>query len=156
MSAWAKERFLKLPDFIRKQLFIRDDSNELAVSQIETEKLLAYLVGKKLAELKKEGQYKGSFSSVCHFLGYQGRCAMPSPFDRNVAFTYGRISRILIEKGLSGYCSSARGLVEPAANWFPLAIPISHICQLKEKSILVPMQVNTESISLSWTLRTST
>jgi len=34
MSAWAKERFLRLPDFIRKQLFIRDDSNELAVSQI--------------------------------------------------------------------------------------------------------------------------
>lgn len=45
MSAWAKERFLKLPDFIRKQLFCRDDSNELALSQIETEKLLAYLVG---------------------------------------------------------------------------------------------------------------
>jgi hypothetical protein len=45
MSAWAKERFLKLPDFIRKQLFCRDDSNELALSQVETEKLLAYLVG---------------------------------------------------------------------------------------------------------------
>jgi len=59
---------------------------------------------------------------------------MPSPFDRNVAFTYGRIAKIMIEKGLTGYCSSARGLVEPPASWFPLAIPISHICHLKEKS----------------------
>ena len=48
MSAWAKERFLKLPDFIRKELFFRDDNNELAVSQIETDKLLAYLVSKRL------------------------------------------------------------------------------------------------------------
>lgn len=34
MSVWARERFVKLPDFIRKQFFLRDDSNELAVSQI--------------------------------------------------------------------------------------------------------------------------
>ena len=73
----------------------------------------------------------GSFSSVCHFFGYQGRCAIPSPFDRNVAFTYGRIARIMVEQNLSGYCSSARGLVENPSSWFPLAIPISHICHLK-------------------------
>lgn len=60
MSVWARERFVRLPDFIRKQFFIRDDSNELAVSQIETEKLLAYLVNERLKELKKEGKYKGS------------------------------------------------------------------------------------------------
>lgn len=48
MSAWARERFEKLPEFIRKQLFCRDDSGELAVSQIETEKLLAYLVAERL------------------------------------------------------------------------------------------------------------
>jgi len=34
MSVWAREKFVKLPDFIKKQLFYRDDSNELAVSQI--------------------------------------------------------------------------------------------------------------------------
>ena len=60
MSVWAKERFAHLPDFIRKQFFCRDDSNELAVSQIETEKLLAYLVTERLKSLKKEGKYKGT------------------------------------------------------------------------------------------------
>ena len=48
MSAWAKERFEQMPEFIRKSMFFRDDSNELAVSQIQTEKLLAYLVDKRL------------------------------------------------------------------------------------------------------------
>jgi 6-phosphofructokinase len=48
MSAWAREKFRKLPEFIRKELFCRDDCNELAVSQIESEKLLAYLVSERL------------------------------------------------------------------------------------------------------------
>lgn len=59
---------------------------------------------------------------------------MPSRFDRNLAYTYGRIARTLVENGLTGYCSSARGLVEPASRWFPVAIPISHIFEIKEKS----------------------
>ena len=64
---------------------------------------------------------------------------MPSPFDRNIAFTSGRIARILVENNLSGYCSSVRGLVGPPSSWFPLAIPISHICKLKEKSNFIEM-----------------
>lgn len=48
MSAWARLRFEKLPDFIRKQMFMRDDDGSLAFSQIETEKLLSYLVEKRL------------------------------------------------------------------------------------------------------------
>jgi hypothetical protein len=75
--------------------------------------------------------HSGSFSSVSHFLGYQGRCALPTRFDRNVAFTYGRIARLLVEKQLTGYCSSARGLVGAPETWFPLAIPTSHILQIK-------------------------
>lgn len=53
MSAWARQKFEKLPDFIRKQMFNRDDDGSLAFSQIETEKLLAYLVEKRLDELVK-------------------------------------------------------------------------------------------------------
>jgi hypothetical protein len=34
MSAWAREKFVKLPEFIKRELFCRDESNELAVSQI--------------------------------------------------------------------------------------------------------------------------
>lgn len=38
--------------------------------QIETEKLLAYLVEEELKKRKAEGSYKGSFSPVCSFFGY--------------------------------------------------------------------------------------
>lgn len=48
MSAWAREKFNNLPDFIRSELFCRDDSNDLALSQIETEKLLGFMVGQRL------------------------------------------------------------------------------------------------------------
>ncbi len=41
-------------------MFCRDDYNELALSQVETEKLLAYLVGERLKVLKKEGKFKGN------------------------------------------------------------------------------------------------
>ena len=64
---------------------------------------------------------------------------MPTRFDRNVAFTYGRIARILVENSLTGYCTSLRGLVGSPKSWFPLAIPISHIFEIKEKSIFNKM-----------------
>ena len=98
----------------------------------------------------------GSFSSVCHFLGYQGRCAIPTQFDRNLAFTYGRIARILVEQKITGYSSSARGLVEAPNSWFPLALPITHMFNIKDKSTLILTQANTDSTNLSSTLLTST
>jgi len=36
---------------------------------------------------------------------------MPTCFDRNIAYTYGKIAKILVENNLTGYCTSARGLV---------------------------------------------
>ena len=70
---------------------------------------------------------KESFNSVCHFFGYQGRCAIPSKLDRNLAFTYGKIAKILIENNLTGFCPSVRGLTRETKDWFPLAIPFTHM-----------------------------
>lgn len=70
---------------------------------------------------------KESFNSVCHFFGYQGRCAIPSKLDRNLAFTYGKIAKILIENNLTGFCPSVRGLTRETNDWFPLAIPFTHM-----------------------------
>lgn len=73
---------------------------------------------------------------------------MPTSFDRNIAYTYGKIAKVLVENSLTGFCTSARGLVETPENWFPLALPISHIFELKEKSNNYFIQANTESINL--------
>jgi 6-phosphofructokinase len=91
-------------------------------------------VGAKLAEMKKNKEYKGSFSCVCHFFGYQGRCALPSRLDQNLAVTYGRIARVLVLHNMTGFCPSVRGLTRPASEWFPIAIPFTHMLKLKEKS----------------------
>ncbi|MCA6071650.1 MAG: hypothetical protein LE168_04690, partial [Endomicrobium sp.] len=37
-------------------------------------KLLIEMIRKRLAELKKEEKYKGKFSTITHFFGYEGRC----------------------------------------------------------------------------------
>jgi hypothetical protein len=54
--------------------------------------------------------------------------------DRNLAFTYGKIAKILIENGLTGFCPSVRGLTRDTKDWFPLAIPFTHMLEIKEKS----------------------
>ncbi|KAH0916226.1 hypothetical protein HID58_030672 [Brassica napus] len=62
-----------------------DDSAQL--SQIETEKLLAYLVETEMNKRLKEGTYKGKkFNAICHFFGYQARGSLPSKFDCDYAY----------------------------------------------------------------------
>lgn len=75
------------------------------------------LIQRRLKQLKSEGKYKGtylsmigSFSPVCHFLGYQGRCALPTRLDQNIALSYGAIAKTLIKRNITGYCPSVRGL----------------------------------------------
>lgn len=73
----------------------------------------------------------GSFSAVCHFFGYQGRCAIPDEFDRNLAHTYGRISKVLIENDLTGYCPTVKNVSGPLDQWSPGAIPLVQMLDLK-------------------------
>jgi pyrophosphate--fructose-6-phosphate 1-phosphotransferase len=40
------------------------------VAQIETEKLMAYLVEEELKKRKSKGKYKGVFAPVTHYFGY--------------------------------------------------------------------------------------
>nr|AFK35400.1 unknown [Lotus japonicus] len=75
LSPWTSALFEFLPPFIRKQLLLYPESDDSAqLSQIETEKLLAYLVEAEINKRQKEGTYKGKkFNAICHFFGYQAR-----------------------------------------------------------------------------------
>ena len=56
-----------LPEAIQKQLLLRRDPHgNVQVSLIETEKLLAELVGKELEKRKEKGLFSGSFSQQCN------------------------------------------------------------------------------------------
>ena len=45
-------------------------SGSIKLSQIETEKLVAFMVEEELKIRKKNGTYSGSFAPVTHFFGY--------------------------------------------------------------------------------------
>jgi 6-phosphofructokinase len=84
------------------------------------------------ANIKVTNKLKlGSFSSVCHFFGYQGRCALPNQFDQNLADTYGRISKLLIESDLTGYCPTVKGVSGTVEQWSPGAIPLVQMLDLR-------------------------
>jgi 6-phosphofructokinase len=79
---------------------------DIRLSDIETEKLLAYLVDAELKQRKAKGTYKGSFAPVTHFFGYQGRSGHPSIFDCSLASTMGYSAGCLIEAGLTAMAVS--------------------------------------------------
>ncbi len=109
---------LSLPDFIQKQLMLQFEvQGTPQLSRIEMERLLAALVGVELKKRKSTGAYTGSFSSITHFFGYQGRCALPSLFDCNLGFALGAAAAALVSGGCSDMLATANGIVGPVSNW---------------------------------------
>ena len=87
LSKDASYTFSSLPNTIQRQLLLdRDSHGNVQLSRIETEKLLAELVGVILKQKKMSGDYSGSFHYLNHFFGYEGRCGTPTEFDCSYSF----------------------------------------------------------------------
>jgi 6-phosphofructokinase 1 len=111
LSPWSLAVFLDLPDFTKKQLLMeREAHGSIQLTQIETERLISYKIGLELERRKAEKKYKGTYSAITHFFGYQGRCSFPSMFDNHLATAYGFTAGVLIQNKLTGYCVTARGV----------------------------------------------
>ena len=113
--------FELLPPTLRAELLLeRDPHGNVQVSRIETERLLAGLV---CADVAARGLKPPAV--ICHFLGYEGRCALPSNFDAAYTATLGHAAGALLARGATGVIVSVTGLDRPAADWcvggFPLA-----------------------------------
>jgi pyrophosphate--fructose-6-phosphate 1-phosphotransferase len=123
-----------LPADIASQLMLdRDPHGNVQVSLIETEKLLIEMVHKKLSELKKENKYKGKFSAITHFFGYEGRCGIPSNFDANYTYALGYNAAMLVINGLTGYLSSVRNLVKSPEQWECGGIPLTMMMNIERR-----------------------
>lgn len=123
-----------LPKGIARQLTLdRDPHGNVQVSLIETEKLLIEMLAKKLAIMKGEGTFKGKFSAINHFFGYEGRCAIPSNFDADYCYSLGYTAAVLISEGKSGYMSSVRNLTAPAAEWIAGGVPITMMMNMERR-----------------------
>lgn len=134
LSAESCEVYRSLPKGIAKQLTLdRDPHGNVQVSLIETEKLLIEMVSKRLVQLKVEGKYKGKFSAINHFFGYEGRCAIPSNFDADYTYSLGYTASVLISEGKTGYMSSVRNLTAPAAEWIAGGVPITMMMNMEKR-----------------------
>lgn len=134
LSAEAGKSFSVLPQAIQLQLILdRDSHDNVQVSRIETEKLLADLVGDRLRELTAHDKYQGGFSSQCHFFGYEGRCAAPGNFDADYCYSLGYTAAALLGAGKTGYIASVRGLNKPAAEWTAGGIPLTAMMNIEHR-----------------------
>ena len=126
--------FAILPESIQQQLFLeRDPHGNVQVSLIESEKLFSALVKDILAERKKNGTYKGKFSPLHHFFGYEGRCAFPSNFDADYCYSLGYNAFMLIQYGYNGYLSKVSNLSKPAEEWVAGGMPITKMMNMERR-----------------------
>ncbi|KAK7407752.1 hypothetical protein VNO78_09804 [Psophocarpus tetragonolobus] len=136
LTPWASALFEFLPPFIRRELLLYPESDDSAqLSQIETEKLLAYLVEAEINKRTKEGTYKGKkFNAICHFFGYQARGSLPSKFDCDYAYVLGHICYHILAAGLNGYMATVTNLKNPVNKWKCGAAPIAAMMTVKRWS----------------------
>ena len=135
LSAENAATIATLPTTVARQLMLdRDPHGNVQVSLIETEKLLSEMVGKRLAQLAEQGVFKGKFSALHHFFGYEGRCADPSNFDADYCYALGFNAACLINAGVTGYMSSIRNLVKPSVQWLAGGIPITMMMNIEHRN----------------------
>ena len=135
LSAENAAIFKSLPVAVSRQLALeRDPHGNVQVSLIETEQLLAEMVGKKLAEWKKEGKYNGKFATQHHFFGYEGRCAAPSNFDADYCYCLGFNASMLMAAGKTGYMSSIKNTSKPVDEWVAGGIPITMMMNMEKRN----------------------
>lgn len=160
LTSWSRALFRSLPDFIQEQL-LRERGSDAAIqmSQLETERLLATLVEEELKQQKNQGTYKGSFSPVCQFIGYQARCSVPSNFDMDYAYALGATSAILATTERSGYMAIVSNLSQPPERWVAGGVPLTAMLSvsstagdsLQMRPSILPRQVDLEGAAFrSW------
>ena len=123
-----------LPLDIQRQLIMdRDPHGNVALSRIETEKLLIELLAIRLGEMKSEGHYHGKFAWQTHFLGYEGRCAAPTNFDANYSWCLGLTAAALAAGGHTGYLATVHGLTNPVETWQAVGVPLLSMLTMERR-----------------------
>ncbi|GBC96000.1 Pyrophosphate--fructose 6-phosphate 1-phosphotransferase [bacterium HR16] len=121
-----------LPQDIQAVLLRRDSHGNVPLSQVETERLLIDLVSDRIRELQAKGEAQEvRFSPLSHFFGYEGRCAAPSNFDADYAYTLGYAAAQLIRAGLTGYTVYVRNLTRSADEWVAGGVPVTMMLNIE-------------------------
>ena len=127
--------FKSLPENVALQLSLdRDPHGNVQVSLIETEKLIAVMVARKLKEWKEEGKYNGKFKTLHHFFGYEGRCSAPSNYDTNYCYALGTSAALLVAHGKTGYMALVKNTVDKPENWIAGGVPLTMMLNMEKRN----------------------
>jgi pyrophosphate--fructose-6-phosphate 1-phosphotransferase len=152
LTPQSAQLMASLPEEIQEMLILeRGEHGNVKVSQIETEKLLIEKVRYRMSQMKRhtdkyfgtgEGriaatpeqveQFKSTtLATQAHFLGYEGRCAKPSPFDQAITFLLGLAAGSLVLAGKSGYMAT---VTDYSTGGRILALPLSGLitCEMRK------------------------
>jgi len=113
-----------------------DAHGNAVVSSVETELLLIEAVQKELA-LRK---FSGKFQPIRHFLGYEGRCGLPTNFDANYGYALGMTAALLAAHRCTGVMAFISELDKPPALWGFGGAPLAPLMTMeKRKGVMKPV-----------------
>jgi diphosphate-dependent phosphofructokinase len=126
--------FQSFPSNIKTQLFLdRDPHGNIQVSKIESERLFIETVNQELQRRKDLGKYAGKFSPQPVFLGYEGRCSLPSNFDADYCYSLGFTAALLINHNSTGYMAALEHLNEAVNKWKPCGVPLVSMMTIEQR-----------------------
>lgn len=119
----------------------RDPHGNVQVAHIECEKLLIRMVENELEKRKQMGTFVGKFAGIPHYLGYEGRCSLPTNFDSTYCHALGAAAGALLGAGKTGIMAAITDLHLPATKWRVGGVPLVTMMNMewrkgKEKAVI--------------------
>jgi diphosphate-dependent phosphofructokinase len=131
LSSASKAVWEMLPERVQQQLLLdRDPHGNVNLSAVETEFVLIEAVTREL----KKRKFKGKFSPLAHFFGYEGRAGLPTNFDANYCYALGHTAALLIAQGFTAYMAFVEHLSKPASEWTVGGLPLASQLILHKKN----------------------
>ncbi len=81
---------------------------------------------------RKKG-YKGKFNAQPLFLGYEGRCPLPSNFDAQYCNALGYVAALLVNGGYSGYMATIFNLRSSVSEWEIAGVPLTNMFTMETR-----------------------
>ncbi len=133
LTAESAKAYASLPVTIQEALLHRDHHDNVPLSQIDTERLIIDLVSDQLRLLTAKQQFKGKFTPLDHFFGYEGRCTQPTNFDADYTYALGYAATQLIRGGLTGYTVYASRLTASPEEWIIGGVPLTAMLNIESR-----------------------
>jgi pyrophosphate--fructose-6-phosphate 1-phosphotransferase len=95
--------------------------------------MIIAMAEKELKERSQKGSYKGSFSPIPHFCGYEGRSCLPSNFDSQYCYSLGYVAALLIDGNATGYICNLKDLTKPVSEWVPMGTPLAALMTIEQR-----------------------